>query len=137
MAVERTVSVPSSVIVKNWLAKLRRAVAEIRDFLDEKAIKCTDRGQLPRLHRLAHFWLMVAKSYSRNRCPIRAAALAYTTLLALIPMLVVVVSVSSAILKEDGERRINQYIDGIITSLAPRQSASTNAPPAENPVVQA
>ena len=42
-----------------------------------------------RLERFAHFWVLVAKSFVRNRCLVRASALSYTTLLALIPLLAV------------------------------------------------
>ena len=40
-----------------------------------------------RFERLVHFWVLVCKSFTRNRCPIRAAALSYSSLLALIPLL--------------------------------------------------
>jgi len=69
---------------------------------------------------------MVAKSFSRNRCPVRAAALAYTTLLAFIPMLAVALSVTSAILKEDGERRVMSSINHFLTNITP-PSTETNA----------
>src|SRR5471030_3109050 len=44
-------------------------------------------NEFSRLERFAHFWVLVGKSFVRNRCPTRAAALSYATLLALIPML--------------------------------------------------
>jgi len=34
-------------------------------------------GELDRLERFAHFWVLVGKSFVRNRCPVRAAALSY------------------------------------------------------------
>jgi membrane protein len=105
--------------VKKWLAKIKRAIVEVRDFLDEKAVGSVNCGPLSRFHRFAHFWLMVAKSFNRNRCPIRAASLAYTTLLALIPVLAVALSVSSAMLKDDGEQRINHYLDKFLASFTP------------------
>src|SRR6185312_834654 len=40
-----------------------------------------------KLERTAHFWTLVVRHFVRNRCLIRASALAYTTLLALIPLL--------------------------------------------------
>ena len=38
--------------------------------------------------------------------PVRAAALSYTTLLALIPLLAVAISVTSSLLKSEGEEKI-------------------------------
>src|SRR5262245_40627613 len=73
--------------VNKWSRKFKDACAQCRDFLDEKALATVNRAQLSRLHKFAHFWLLVVRSFSRNRCPVRASALAYTTLLALIPTL--------------------------------------------------
>ena len=58
--------------------------------------------EISRLEQFAHFWVLVGKSFVRNRCPVRAAALSYTTLLALIPMLAVAISVTSSLLKDAG-----------------------------------
>lgn len=114
-----------------WLAKISGAIVQVRDFLDEKTIGLVNRGPLSRVHRFAHFWLIVAKSFNRNRCPVRAAALAYTTLLAFIPMLAVALSLTSAILKDNGEERIKGAIDQFLTNIMPpagaAASVSTNA----------
>jgi membrane protein len=120
-------------MVKLLAAKIGRAIGEIRDFLDEKTIGTANRGQLSRLHRFAHFWLMVTKAFSRNRCPIRAAALAYTTLLALIPMVAVAVSVTTSILRQEGrdqqvQTRVSQFIDKLVENITPPPAPSTNAP---------
>src|SRR5215831_13551138 len=82
---------------------------------------------LSRLHKFAHFWIMVSRSFSRNRCPVRASALAYATLLALIPMLAVVVSVTSTFLKKEGEDEIDQFIVRLVSSVTPAgKVTSTN-----------
>ena len=116
--------------MKKWAGKCKGALSEIRDFLDEKGIGSVNRCKPSRLHGFAHFWLLVWKNFSRNRCPVKASALAYTTLLALIPMLFVAVSVSSSILKSEGEQRINQFIDQMLASLTPPSAPGTNASPA-------
>ena len=113
-------------MAKTWLAKITGAIVEVRDFLDEKAICSVNRGQLSRVFRFAHFWLMVAKSFNRNRCPVRAAALAYTTLLAFVPMLAVALSVTSAILKDNGAQQIKESIDRFVTNIAPPPAVETN-----------
>ena len=56
-------------------------------------------------HRFAHFWVMVWQSFTRNRCPVRASALAYATVLALIPMLAVIMSITSGLLKSRAKTR--------------------------------
>src|SRR5207245_9255675 len=96
---------------------LRKIREDARALWDERALG--HHADLPRLHRFAHFWLMVWRSFTRNRCPVRASALAYATLLALIPMLAVVVSITSSILKKEGEERIDQFIVKLVASVTP------------------
>ena len=120
-------------MAKEWLSKFKHALGFVRDFLDEKGLGAANSAPLSRLHRFAHFWLMVWKSFTRNRCPVHASALAYTTLLALIPMLFVVISVSSSILKQEGGERINHFVDKLVVSLTPPTLVSTNNPAAAIP----
>jgi len=80
-----------------------------------------------KLHRFLHFWVVVGKSFVRNRCPVRASALAYATALALIPMLAVAMSVSSALLKQEGEEQIDQFIQKLVASVTPPDVTHPNA----------
>jgi len=66
-----------------------------------------------RLERFVHFWVLVVTHFVRNRCLIRASALAYTSLLALIPLLAVVISIGSSLLKGEDEDKIYQAIASI------------------------
>ena len=113
-------------MVNTWLTRLRSGLLELREFLDEKGIGAANR-EFSRLYRFAHFWLRVAKSFSSNRCPIRASALAYTSLLALIPMLAVAFSVSTGLLKQDGEKKIYSIIEKVVETITPPAVLSTNA----------
>jgi membrane protein len=80
----------------------------------------TDVGEdISRIEHCAHFCVLVGKSFVRNRCPVRAAALSYTTLLALIPMLAVAISITSSLLKTQGEQKIYQVIDQVVSSIVP------------------
>src|SRR3954453_14162963 len=72
-----------------------------------------------RLHKFLHFWVLVGKSFVRNRCPLRASALSYTTLLALIPMLAVAMSVTTSLLKKEGKDQIEHFIDGFVSKMVP------------------
>ena len=65
-----------------------------------------------------HYCILVWRHFVRNRCLIRASALAYTTLLAIIPLLAVVISVSSSLLKNQDEDKFYQAIASIAPPLS-------------------
>jgi membrane protein len=82
-----------------------------------------------RVERFVHFWMLVWRSFVRNRCPVRASALSYTTLLAFIPMLAVAMSVTSMFLKNQGKEQIEHVIQGFVDNVLPAVDAiGTNAP---------
>jgi membrane protein len=90
---------------------------KIQSFWDARDVSS---GQaISRLHKFGHFWVLVWKSFSRNRCPVRAAGLAYASLLALIPMLVVAMSVTGSLLTKKGEERIGDFIFTFVASITP------------------
>jgi len=108
------------------MAKKASRFQRIRDntlaLLDERRPASAN---VSRWHKLAHFWVMVWRSFTRNRCPVRASALAYVTVLALIPMLAVAMSITSAILKKQGEDQIDQFIMKLVASVTTRVTIST------------
>ena len=57
----------------------------------------------------------------------RAAALSYTSLLALIPLLAVAISVTSSLLKSEGEEKIYSAIDKFVSDIMPPAVSNTNA----------
>jgi len=73
------------------------------------------------------FWSQVISSFLQNRCPVRASALAYTTLLALVPLLAVVLSVSASMLKQEGEKPIEAFIDQMVSNIAPQLNLEVKA----------
>jgi membrane protein len=101
--------------VSKW-ARLRSAAL---NFLHEKGIETDETFARSRALQFAHFCLLVARSFSRNRCPVRASALAYTTLLALVPLLAVGVSVTTSLLKKQGEEPVARLIDRMVNYVAP------------------
>ena len=107
------------------ISKIRKSWAEARAVWDESAIRA--HTELPRLHKFAHFCVMVWRSFTRNRCPVRASALAYASLLALIPMLAVVMSITSTFLKKEGEQRIDEFIVKLVANMTPPAVLETNA----------
>lgn len=76
-------------------------------------------SNLTRFEKFVHFWVLVSKSFVRNRCPIRASALSYTTLLALIPMLAVAMSITSMFLKNKGTDQIREFVEQVVERLVP------------------
>jgi membrane protein len=84
--------------------------------------------ELTRLRRFLHFWVLVLKSFNRNRCPIRASALSFLTVLGLIPVLAVSISIASSLLKKQGEEQIYRFVDTVVSRIMP-PATSTNAPP--------
>lgn len=109
-------------MLKNWITRLTRIVSE--RFGSEKEDGLSLESSLNNFERFVHFWVLVWRSFVRNRCPVRASALSYTTLLALIPMLAVAISFTSIFLKSEGEERIRQFIHRFVDSVAPTPDSS-------------
>src|SRR5256885_7691247 len=110
----------------NRFSRFKKIRQEAQALWDESALR--SETPLTRLHKFAHFWVLVWKSFTRNRCPVRASALAYATLLALVPMLAVVVSVTSTFLKSEGEEQIDAFIVRFVSTMVPPATLSeTNA----------
>lgn len=101
------------------LAKLRKLQESAQAFLHERTLPLPDDVDLTPGRRFLLFCARVYHSFGRNRCPVRAAALAYTNLLALVPLLAVAVSVSAGLLKSQGEQSIQDWIRRAITQAAP------------------
>ena len=100
-------------------SKFKRLWDATLAFFHETGIGREDDAKRPLLLRFAHYWLLVGKSYVRNRCPVRASALAYTTLLALIPLLAVVVSIGTSFLQQQGAQPVDNMIRGLVRNVAP------------------
>lgn len=100
-------------------SRLERLWDQTIGFFHETGIGRVDDAKRPWLFRFAHYWLLVGKSFIRNRCPIRASALAYTTLLALIPLLAVGLSIGTKILQDQGTQNVEEMIRGLVRNVAP------------------
>ncbi len=71
------------------------------------------------LQRMIQFCGIVIRGFVANRCPVRASALAYSNLLALIPVLAVVISISSGFLKKEGRAPIEAFIQQLVATITP------------------
>ena len=107
------------------ITRLKKIYTATYEFLTEKGIERHEEAGASRLYRFAHFWLLVGKSFVRSKCPLRATALAYTTLLALIPLLAVGVSVTSTLLKGQGAEKTGEMIEKLIGTIAPQHELTT------------
>jgi len=85
-----------------------------------------------RLERFVHFWVLVVRQFIRHRCLVRASALSYSTLIALIPLLVVALSVTSSLLKTQGEAQFQHAIEKLTGALIPPATLGTNVTASDN-----
>ena len=105
---------------------LKKIQDQAQAFLAETDLVTQREDRRSRLQKFAHFWLLVGRSFLRNRCPVRAAAMAYTTLLALIPLLAVGISVTTSLLKtQEGEKQIEALTDRFVLSVVPQINLMT------------
>src|SRR5437899_113931 len=106
-------------MAKDSVSQVKKLQAEAQALLDDDGIASVDEAQLHPLKKFIHFWILVGKSFVRNRCPVRASALAYTTLLALIPLLAVGLGVSTTLLNSNRETT-GELINSLVDQLAPQ-----------------
>jgi len=105
-------------MAKDSVSQIKKLQDNARVLLDDRRVAADEAGLHP-LQKLTHFWVLVGKSFVRNRCPVRASALAYTTLLALIPLLAVGLGVSTTLLNSSKEKTA-ELISKVVEGLAPQ-----------------
>ena len=106
-------------------SKLKKFHAEAQVVLTEHEAQVLDENQLSLPQKFLRFGLLVSRSFVKNRCPVRASALAYASLLALVPMLAVVAGISATFLKKEGEKPIEAFIEKFVASVTPSTSGDT------------
>jgi membrane protein len=107
-------------------AKLQQLQKQMRQLLDDDAVAEHEQA-LNWSQRFIHFWILTGQSFLKNRAPVRAASLAYTTLLALVPLLAVSISVAALLLPRDPneqKRELFLMIDGAVEKFAPSLGVS-------------
>ncbi|HTL73030.1 MAG TPA: YhjD/YihY/BrkB family envelope integrity protein [bacterium] len=79
-----------------------------------------------RLERFVHFWVLVIRQFIRHRCLVRASALSYSTLIALIPLLAVALSVTSSLLKTQDKEQFQHAMEKFVASVTPPAPINTD-----------
>lgn len=112
-------------MLDNSVGKLKRLKADMAASLkDEAHASVVSQSSVPlsRQAQFVHFWGLVGRFYWRNRCQVRASALAYTTLLALVPLLAVSLTVASLVFdaRSEGSRQtLAATLERVVDNVAP------------------
>jgi len=110
-----------SVMAKQKPTALAGWLARTRQLLEESPVEIVGaRPVIQKLHTTAHFIALVVRGFINNRCPLRAAALCYTTLLALVPLLAVVFSISKSFVQTTSADLAPRVVDVIVGKVAPQ-----------------
>jgi membrane protein len=78
-----------------------------------------DSESLSAFQKFTHFWALVVRFFWKNRCQIRASALAYTTLMALVPLLAVSISMLAIFQIDNAKKSIDRWISQLVQNVAP------------------
>ena len=78
-----------------------------------------DPESLSPIQKFTHFWALVVRFFWKNRCQVRASALAYTTLMALVPLLAVSVSMLALFQIGNAKTAIDHWISQLVQHVAP------------------
>lgn len=64
--------------------------------------------------------LQVARGFTAHRGPVRAASLAFTTLLALVPLVALVLGISKALIRSQDNAVLDQWVDRALSAAVPQ-----------------
>lgn len=116
-------------------AKLQQLQSQVRQLMDDDAI-AEHEHRLSWAQRFLHFWILAGQNFLKNRGPARAASLAYTTLLALVPLLAVSISVAALFLPRDEAKQKEElvtWINAAVEKFAPSIGVTTDFHQAAGP----
>ena len=101
-------------------SRLQQIQADVAATLRDDGLPIqADPQALTRLQQFTHFWALVDRFFWKNRCQVRASALAYTTLMALVPLLAVSVSMLALFQISNAKNAIDYWIAQLVQHVAP------------------
>ena len=106
----------------SWNQRWRRFQSLAAELAEGRIDSLASWQQSHFLGRAIWFVAMVWKGFVAKRCPARAAALAYATVLAIVPLLAIAFSVTTFVLKDDRSQKIEGFIDRLVATVAPQLS---------------
>lgn len=110
------------------LSRLRRLLTGAQQAWDDHADAVADEEKLSAPEAFVHFWVLTVRSFVRNRVPVRAAALAYSSLLALVPMLALVLTIGLGFLRGDeGAKHLDLMIHHVVGAVVPSAEGTESA----------
>lgn len=102
------------------LSRLKQLVDGAQHEWSDRVEASTDDAKFSASERFVHFWVLTVRSFIRNRVPVRAAALAYSSLLALVPMLALVLTTGLGFLRgEQGAKHLETIIHQVVGAVVP------------------
>src|SRR6266851_3968854 len=85
-------------------SRLKRIYTGVYEFLTEKWVATHEEAKASRLHRFAHYWLLVFKTFSRNRCPLLAVGF----------------GIASSVLKTKDEAATKRLVGELVDAVVPQ-----------------
>jgi membrane protein len=122
---------------KAWMQWPQKALRFLEELPGEAAAASP---LLRRVQTFCQFVYLVSRGFVDNRGPTRAAALSYTTLLALVPLLAVGLGLSKTLLRDASAELVPKLMDQLVSNIAPAlqympATGGTNAVPVEGRAV--
>ena len=110
------------------MSRFKRLVTGAQQTWEDHAYAVADEEKLSAPEAFVHFWVLTVRSFVRNRVPVRAAALAYSSLLALVPMLALVLTIGLGFLRGDqGAKHLDLMIQQIVGAVVPSAEGTESA----------
>ncbi len=100
-------------------SRLQQIQADVAATFRDEVPAHSDPASLTPVQKFTLFWALVVRFFWKNRCQVRASALAYTTLMALIPLLAVSVSMLALFKMSNAEESINHWMAQLVQHVAP------------------